>query len=573
MFKRLKDPWIYFVFICVGICVIGIVLPMFFIFITSVLSHDGVFSFSNFVNFFTQRRSLEALKNSFLITSIIAPITILIGVPLAYFMARFKFKNKNLIISLITMASCAPPFLGAQAWVILLKRFGFFNWLINALTGIDVPFSLKGVNGIVWVNIWPLSALVFLMCYEAFLNQDPAHKEASLSLGANKIKTFLNIELPLALPGILTGLLMSALGAFSDFGAPYMLGGEFPVMPVLIYSEFVSEVGGQMSKAATAGIIMLTVAGCFLALQRIILAGKVYSSVSTKRYSEKTLKPFSKVIVSTLIFLYTFISFMPHITLLVYSFFQFKNGKPIINISPNNLPIPALTLSNYQNLFTNYYRPIFMTLFMCSLATILNVVFGIGIAYVIVRKRYKFFASFLNFMIMVPYVVPGMTFAIGYIVVFNKPPIVLTGTWIILVMSYFIRKLSFSVKNAESALYQVHPALEEAALISGAKPTKAFFDITLKLMMGGVLSGSALAFIQIMTEFSTNIMLYRPPWENMVVVIFQKAMSANTDYGIAASMAVLLMIFVFVPLYLLSSAGRKEINSAEASAKEVLNYE
>ena len=66
-----------------------------------------------------------------------------------------------------------------------------------------------------------------------------------------------------------------------------------------------------------------------------------------------------------------------------------------------------------------------------------------------------------------------------------------------------------------------------------------------------------------MTEFSTNIMLYRPPWENMVVVIFQKAMSANTDFGIASSMAVLLMIFVFVPMYLLSRMGRENVKFQE----------
>jgi len=557
--KRLKDPWIYVTASFVVICIIAIIIPMFWIFASAVMPKEGGISLINFARFFTERTTKTAFKNSMLLTVIITPLTALIGVPIAYFMARYKIKHKNLIITLITMASCAPPFLGAQAWVILLKRFGFFNWLIQLLTGIDVPFSLKGIPGIVWVNIWPLSALVFLTCYEAFIAQDPAHKEASFSMGGNKRKTLFKIELPLALPGILTGLLMAGLGAFADFGAPYMLGGEFPVMPVVIYNEFVSEMGGNLSKAATAGIIMLFVAGGFLALQRILLAGKAYSSISAKRYAEKTPSRWLGRVITLMVSVYVIISFMPHITLLVYSFFRFKNGKPVIDFTANGLPILYLTLENYYNLFTHYYRPILMTFFMCGLATVLNIIVGVGMAFVIVRKRYKFFSSFLNFSIVIPYVVPGMTMAIGYIVVFNKPPLVLTGTWMILVLSYFIRKLQFSVKNAEAALYQVHPSLEEAALMVGAKPGKVFMDITLKLMMGGVLSGSALAFIQIMTEFSTNIMLYRPPWENMVVVIFQKAMSANTDFGIAASMAVLLMIFVFVPMYLLSKMGRENV--------------
>ncbi|WP_312440864.1 ABC transporter permease [Lacrimispora sp.] len=561
--KRLKDPWIYLTSLFVILSIVAIIIPMFWIFASAVMPKEGGISLINFVKFFTERTTKSAFKNSLILTAIITPVTALIGVPIAYFMARYKIRNKNLIITLITMASCAPPFLGAQAWVILLKRFGFFNWLIQLVTGIDVPFSLKGIPGIVWVNIWPLSALVFLTCYEAFIAQDPAHKEASLSLGGNKTNTLFKIELPLALPGILTGLLMAGLGAFSDFGAPYMLGGEFPVMPVIIYNEFVSEMGGNLSKAATAGIIMLFIAGAFLSLQRIILAGKAYSSISSKRYVEKTPGRLLGFAITFIIFLYVIISFMPHITLLVYSLFRFKNGKPIIDFAANGLPIIRLTLENYYNLFSHYYRPILMTFFMCGLATVLNIVVGVGIAFIIVRKRYKLFSTFLNFSVIIPYVVPGMTMAIGYIVVFNKPPIVLTGTWMILVLSYFIRKLQFSVKNAEAALYQVHPSLEEAALMVGAKPGRVFIDVTLKLMMGGVLSGSALAFTQIMTEFSTNIMLYRPPWENMVVVIFQKAMSANTDFGIASSMAVLLMIFVFVPMYLLSRMGRENVKFQE----------
>ena len=561
--KRLKDPWIYLTSLFVILSIVAIIIPMFWIFASAVMPKEGGISLINFVKFFTERTTKSAFKNSLILTAVITPVTALIGVPIAYFMARYKIRNKNLIITLITMASCAPPFLGAQAWVILLKRFGFFNWLIQLTTGIDVPFRLKGIPGIVWVNIWPLSALVFLTCYEAFIAQDPAHKEASLILGGNKIDTLLKIELPLALPGILTGLLMAGLGAFSDFGAPYMLGGEFPVMPVVIYNEFVSEMGGNLSKAAAAGIIMLLIAGAFLTLQRIILAGKAYSSISAKRYEEKTPGRLLGFVITFIVFLYVIISFMPHITLLVYSLFRFKNGKPVIDFAANGLPIIRLTLENYYHLFSHYYRPILMTFFMCGLATVLNIVVGVGIAFIIVRKRYKLFSPFLNFSVIIPYVVPGMTMAIGYMVVFNKPPIVLTGTWIILVLSYFIRKLQFSVKNAEAALYQVHPSLEEAALMVGAKPGRVFIDVTLKLMMGGVLSGSALAFTQIMTEFSTNIMLYRPPWENMVVVIFQKAMSANTDFGIASSMAVLLMIFVFVPMYLLSRMGRENVKFQE----------
>ena len=100
------------------------------------------------------------------------------------------------------------------------------------------------------------------------------------------------------------------------------------------------------------------------------------------------------------------------------------------------------------------------------------------------------------------------------------------------------------MKTAEAVLYRIHPDLEEAAKSLGAKPGRSFYDVTLKLMLGGVISGATLSFLQIMTEISSTIILYRPPWKPMTAVIFENTTRAGSDFGVASAMTVILMLIL-----------------------------
>lgn len=227
---------------------------------------------------------------------------------------------------------------------------------------------------------------------------------------------------------------------------------------------------------------------------------------------------------------------------------------------------PVFTLANYSRMFKLELNSILVSLFLGTVTTVLNVIFGVAIAYIIVRKRYRFLSGFLNFLVMMPYIVPGTVLAIGFVMIFNQPPLLLTGTWFILVLAYFVRKLPYSVKTSEAVLYQIHPDLEEAAKSLGAKPAKSFFDVTLKLMIGGVISGAMLSFLQNMTEISSTIILYRPPWKPMTAVIFENTTRAGSDFGVASAMTVILMVILYVPLYLITKKTRPNSKGEDSFA-------
>ena len=243
------------------------------------------------------------------------------------------------------------------------------------------------------------------------------------------------------------------------------------------------------------------------------------------------------------------ISFLPHIVVIITSFFEWGSG-----VVTNNL-----TLVNYKDLINTELVSIWVSLSTATGATILSFVFGTTIAYILIRKNYKIINFILNTLIMIPLIIPGTVFAIGLILVFNDEPIVLTGTWLILTLSYFLRRLPFAVKTSEATLYQMHPALEEVALSLGSKPLRVFVFITIPIMISGAITGMTLVFLRSITELSSTILLFRPPWKTMSIVIFERTIAPGTNFGIAASMAVLMMLITYLPLYLLSRGRNFEV--------------
>jgi iron(III) transport system permease protein len=543
-----RSPWLIFAAVCMVVGVVFIIVPQANTIATAFRTPTG-WGFDSFVEFFSSSRYTSAIWNSLLVVFSTTGIATILAVPLAYLFARYEFFGKTVALTMITLSTASPPFLGAYAWLILLGRFGVVNSVAKALFGVDLDLHIVGPVGVIWVVTWLVFPLVFLLTYEGFSNQDPSLADAASSAGAHRIHTLFKVEIPLAVPGIVTGIFMAMLAAFSDFGTAAVIGGEFPVMPTLVYGQYVSEVGGNLSLASTAGLIMILMSSVALTVQRFILAKRTFATLAAKRSRTTQAGPAATFGIGVYTWLILIASFAPHVTLVVVSFMKWNFG----------VLSTEFTLENYESLFTEHLQPIGVSFMVGGIATTLCAIFGVGIAYLVVRKRMKIVSPFLNLTTTLPYIIPGTVLALGYVVVFNNPPLLLTGTWMILVIVSFVRKLPFAIKSAEASLYQVHPAVEEAALMVGAGPGRAFLSTTLRLMIGGVLTGASLAFLQMMTELSSSLILYRPPWEPMTVAIYRNTLSSGADFGLSAAMGVVLLMSVNVILLTVNLVTRRNI--------------
>ena len=271
-------------------------------------------SAANYNAFLSSRRYLGALWNSIVVTLVSTAIAATIGVALAYLAARFEVPGgTRLVLTLVAIASISPSFLGAYAWRLLFSS----NGIVANFFGLEG--SIVGTHGVIWVLIWLNFPIVFLLAYDAFTGADEALREAAMSVGADRMRSFLKIELPLAVPGILTGLYLAAMAAFTDFGTPSIISIDINILPVIIYRDFMGEIGSNPSMASTGSMIMVLISTFLLAAQRAYLATLAFASVAGRRSVPR--KPSVRMRVTIIVALWgtLFIAFVPHITVLVTS--------------------------------------------------------------------------------------------------------------------------------------------------------------------------------------------------------------------------------------------------------------
>lgn len=208
---------------------------------------------------------------------------------------------------------------------------------------------------------------------------------------------------------------------------------------------------------------------------------------------------------------------------------------------------PGFSLGNYAAVFGSVRRPMFNSLYLSGISTLLCVLLGVVIGYLLVRRRSRWTAG-LDALLMVPFAIPGTVLAVALMTAFGAPPLLLTGTVTILIVSYLVRRLPYAVRGVVAVLHHIEPATEEASVSLGASPWRTFRRVTLPLMAPGIISGAVMTWVQVISEISSTILLYYGAWATMSVVIYQQVISDN--FGTAAATSSLLLAAVFVPLLL-----------------------
>ncbi|MNC32439.1 putative 2-aminoethylphosphonate transport system permease protein PhnV [compost metagenome] len=215
------------------------------------------------------------------------------------------------------------------------------------------------------------------------------------------------------------------------------------------------------------------------------------------------------------------------------------------------------SLDSYRLAFSKIGDSITNTFVLAISSIIIIILIAILIAYVTV-KRSGPVANLLDVFTMFPYIVPGSILGIALLVTFNSKPIILSGTALILIAAFVIRRLPYTIRSSAAVLYQVSDSIEEAAISLGASTMRTFFKITLPLMISGVIAGAILSWISIITELSTSIILYTGRTKTMTVAIYTEVIRGN--YGVAAALSTILTLVTVASLLLFFKlTGKKEI--------------
>jgi len=528
------DFWFFTKFFVITGMVLFIVYPFYTILTKSVFSNkeEGL-TLYNFIRFFTKPYYYKTLLRSLVVCGVTVLTTTLIGVPVAYVMTRYNIAGKQLLHILIIMSLMSPPFIGAYSWIILMGRNGLVAKLFKTL-GMTAP-TIYGREGIIFVFTLHLFPYIYLYTSGAMNSIDASLEEAAENLGMSKLKRIWTITLPVILPSILAGCVMVFMTALADFGTPMLLGEGYVVLPVLVYNEYMSESAVNPYMASALSVIIVSCSLLVLTFQKLVIDKRNYQMSSLRPPQETKLTGWKRFLVSMPIYIVVFLAFLPQIVVVCQSFVERSFSGMVKGIN----------LNNYKAILSRLGSNIRNTYVFSLVAIVFIIVLGILVSYILVRKKGKI-ASLIDTLIMFPYVIPGSVLGIGLIVAFNRKPVVLVGTAAIMIISYVIRKLPYTVRSGSAFLYQMDPFIEEASINLGVSPMKTFFTVTARMMLPGIMSGAVLSWITCINELSSSIMLYSGKTSTIAVAIYQEV--TRMSDGTAAALATILTVTTIISL-------------------------
>ncbi|MGJ8671780.1 ABC transporter permease [Rubritalea sp.] len=515
------------------------------------LDENGKFSIDYIWAVFSNPIYLEGLWNAFALGVVSTVITFLVALPLALASYRWAFPGKKWLSILVLAPLVLPPFVGAVGVRQILGVEGALNALLIDLGMMSAaqPFDWLGewkFLGVVMMNALHLYPILYINILAALGNLDPAMEQAAQNLGASPWKRFKRITLPLCMPGIFAGAAIVFIWAFTELGVPLVFDYN-RVAPVQIF-DGIMELGNNPIPYALVAI-MLTISLVVFSFSKLLLGRNKLTNATKPKGSvtEKKLDGLKGWGVSFGFLAVFSIACIPHFGVLFLSVSTDWYG----TILPE-----SLTLAHYGEGLSHplVVGSIKNSLLYASGATLLDVVLGVGIAWVVVRSK-LWGRSILDALMMLPLAVPGLVLAFGYLSLSESGGIFsfLVGPngnpAILLIVAYGVRRLPFVVRAAVSGLEQSNVQLEEAALTVGASPARAFWRIGLPLIGSSLIAGAILAFAFAMLEVSDSLILAQQAEHYPVTKAIYALLSTLGDgHEIASALGVWAMIFLGVAI-------------------------
>ena len=498
----------------------------------SLSGSDGV-TVAHYQSFFGTWRLLRILLNSLLVSLTSTAITVALALVLAYAVTRTTVPGKRFLSLMSLIPLIAPPFLVSLAFILLFGR----NGVVTRALGLE--WSIYGFHGIVMAQVFTFLPQAYILLANVLGNMDAALEEAAENLGAGPLTTLRRVTLSLARPGLASAALVVFILCMTDFGNPILIGGRYNVLATEIYAQVI----GMNDFAAAATMSVVLIVPCLIAylVNAYAVGARSYVTVTAAGRRAPRITPpavrWPLAIVSGGIALFIAV---------IYALIPLGS---VVRLWGSDW---TLSLTHYAFASTAEGAwPVWNSVKLAVAAGVVGTVLAIAAAYVVERTRLRG-RSAIEFLSLLPAALPGTVIGVGYIIAFNVPPLVLTGTLWILVTSVVFWKFPVAVLAAMNTLKQMDPAIEEAAVSLGAGSVRTFFKVVLPLLTGTAFSIFVYFFINGMVTVSAVVFLIYPGFNLGSVAIL--AQVENGYPGVACALGTIILAIVIAVVLLLRAA-------------------
>lgn len=515
---------------------VGVLYPNAFTFIRSFFP-TGTLSLETYVRFFSTPSSREAFSNSLLISVATVVLAAAIGIPLAFLFHRYEFRGRRFLRAVASAPVLLPPLVGVIAVLFLYGESGVVSRGIQMAFGLSSPWpNLHGLSAILFVHAYSMYVYFFMFTSAGLDRLDSAMEEAAETLGASGFTKLTRVTLPMLVPSLVGASLVTFMSSMASFSAPYIFGGGIRVLAVEIFN---SKLNGNIPMALVETVLLAMSSLSVLFVLRWYEGRRKYSAVGKGVAARRVpitsaLAKAAATIVGAAAVLFLL---LPHVMVILMSFV--RDGTWTTEWLP-----PSYTAANYVRLFRDpaFFEPIRNSLWMSGVATAANLAWGL-LATFWLRRRKDNLRRFADFLIILPWALPGTVVALSMVESFST---VLAGTVVLLPFVYFIRNMPLVVRAIDASFAQIDPAVEEAAATLGSTTLNTIRRVVLPLVLPGAIAGSLLAFITALGEFVASIIVY--VYSNRPISIEILSQLRQFNLGTASAYGVLLIILIAVTL-------------------------
>jgi iron(III) transport system permease protein len=511
------------VVVLIALAGVAILPPFLFLAYASLHQLDasggfGAFTFGHFAAIFAERAFGPTLVNSLFYALGSALLALVIGAAQAWLAERTDAPLRQLLYVASIISLGVPYVLYIVAWLLLLGKAGPINALIHQMLGGAVQININSLGGMIFVEGMLWSPLAFLLLTPVFRNSDAAFEEAASMCGAGLAATFRRITMGMARPALLALGLLVFIKASESFEVPALVGlpGSTRVLTSTIYQRLTLEIPPDIGSASAFGVLLLI-------LMAILL--QVYNRVAaqTHRYQTVTGKGFRPRIVrlgrwrpvagALVVAIPLVVIVVPLATILWAALLPYYQPFSIA-------AIPKLGVGNFVQVLNSpsFRGSILNSLVVgasaATLVTALSAIAGWCVARRLPGSR------LLDLLLTLPLVFPAIVLGLAFLEIFVHAGGAIYGTLLSLVIVSVVAYMPYGLRYAQLGVIQIHPELEEAATLSGAKQTRAFVRIVLPLLVPALISCWLFVFLLAVRAVSLLLLLVGPDSQVVAVALF-----------------------------------------------------
>ncbi len=497
------------------------------------LDRESIISLDTFQEFFSTPYYYRALRNS-LVLGVVSTSLI---IPIAFCYAYLGLKGPKIISRPVKILGLlpliAPPFIFALALILIGGRQGILTKFLH------LPFNLYGWPGIIIAQTITFLPLGYLMIQNVLRSLGSSLEEAAIDMGAGSFEVLRKITIPLAAPGILKAALLVFILSLADFGNPMLIGGGVSFLATDAYLLWIGE--NNLEMAAVFCVFLVLPSLTIFLIHEYLLKGREYTTIGGKPQQDEERKIAPNI-------LYPMLAIIVPVSLLILLNFGviFRGAFTKIIMIDN-----SFTLEHFNTV--NGIRSLITSVRFAFGAAMIAPIIGVTLSYLLVRKRIPF-KKVIESSALLGFAVPGTVMGIGYILFFNSPPLVLTGTFAIMILNEAFRNISVSLEAGISKLHQMDVSIEEAAIDMGANAFRVYTRIIFPIISSAFVAGFIYTFMVGMIAVSAVIFLISPG--NNLVALYILAVAETGFLGMASALSVMLIAVVLTCLGVLSLLSR-----------------